>query len=248
MRNVRVEGNLYVEGEVGISIGGNTDAPSRFTNCSLTDNVFIEIGRTQPTNRSLSWAIDVQDWQLGAVSGNLVLNATNPNVTDAYALHISRASGVLLSRNLAYNLHTRDALLMLNPGNTNLTVESNTLVDPDFGSVLGVLASRNVGSLTFANNTYFSASAPGSWFLVGGQRASLMQWDAAVDGTGSEKLAPRFLDATRSLEKYTATVGGGLPSFAAFVAAARQQSACAPRPAFGAAQVNAWLRAGFNPL
>ena len=236
------------EGEVAISIGGNTDAPARFVNCSLSDNVFIEIGRAQPTNRTLSWAIDLQDWQLGSVSGNLVLNATNPNVTDAFALHIERTSGVRLSRNLAYNLHTKSALLIVASGNSNLTVERNTLVDPGFGSVLGSLVDENAHGLAFFNNTYSSASAPNSWFLLGSQPASLPQWDAAVGGTGSQATSPRFSDATRSLERYNAEVGGGLPSFAAFVAAARRQSACAPQPAFGAAQVNAWLRAGFQAV
>ena len=49
----------YVEGEIGIGIGGNVpefkNGTAHFTNVTLADNVLVEIGRAQPTNRTLSW-------------------------------------------------------------------------------------------------------------------------------------------------------------------------------------------------
>ena len=56
-----VDGGRYVEGELGMSIGGNTpeyaNGTARFTNVTVSNNVLIEIGRSRPTNRTLSWGV-----------------------------------------------------------------------------------------------------------------------------------------------------------------------------------------------
>jgi len=91
--DVLVRDNLYVEGEIGIGIGGNVpefkNGTAHFTNVTLTDNVLVEIGRARPTNRTLSWAIDINDWRWGQVSRNLFVNVTmdvkDPNT---FGLHV----------------------------------------------------------------------------------------------------------------------------------------------------------------
>jgi hypothetical protein len=71
--NVLIDNNLYVEGEVGISLGGNSDQNNgpRWRNIQVTNNVLMHIGRTQPTLRTLGWGLDVQDWDGGRVTGNI---------------------------------------------------------------------------------------------------------------------------------------------------------------------------------
>ena len=62
---------------------------------------------------------------------------------------------------------------------------------------------------------------------------------------GSNKGAVSFVDATRTLGKYSALQGGAATA-AAFLKRARQQSKANWNPAYEAVQVNAYLRAGFT--
>lgn len=59
--DIVIEGNRFVEGEVGITIGGNTNEPARFRNVRIVGNTFDRLGATQPTKRSFFWGIDVVD-------------------------------------------------------------------------------------------------------------------------------------------------------------------------------------------
>src|SRR5688572_4240788 len=75
-QNILIENNFYLEGELGISIGGNGDDPFRFADVTIRDNVFMHIGRTQPTNRDLAWYLEAKDWDAGVIENNLLLHQT----------------------------------------------------------------------------------------------------------------------------------------------------------------------------
>src|SRR5690606_8303540 len=60
-RGVVMNDNLYAEGEIGISIGGNNPlGPLRFRDVVMRNNVLTDIGRARPTNRSLAWGVEIQ--------------------------------------------------------------------------------------------------------------------------------------------------------------------------------------------
>ena len=86
-----VSDNLFVGGEIGISAGGNTDYNTgpRWENINIVDNVLIAIGRDQPTNRTLGWYIDVDDWNGGDVCGNYLLHNENLNVNNLNGINVS---------------------------------------------------------------------------------------------------------------------------------------------------------------
>lgn len=71
--NILVHDNLFVEGEVGLSISGQGSSLRKFNGVTVTDNVFLHIGRSRPTDRYISWALNL-DGVYGSnslVSGNL---------------------------------------------------------------------------------------------------------------------------------------------------------------------------------
>jgi hypothetical protein len=86
--NIVIDDNLYVEGELGITIGGNTPGPLRFTNARITNNVMLDIGRSRPAGRSLAWYLSINDWDGGLVAGNLFLHQASDEVKSVYGVRI----------------------------------------------------------------------------------------------------------------------------------------------------------------
>lgn len=81
-KNHLIKGNIIVEGEVGISAGGNKDFNNgyRWQNIHIVDNILTNIGRGQPTTRTLAFHIEVDDWDTGTVCGNYLQDQSNPNI------------------------------------------------------------------------------------------------------------------------------------------------------------------------
>ena len=183
-KNIEVRDNLYVEGEIGVGIGGNIpefkNGTAHFDNVSVVDNVFVEIGRAQPTNRTLAWPIDVNDWRGGQVSRNLVLNVTKPSVTNAFGVHVHGAfHDAEFADNVIYNLHTKDAYLLW-----ETTMSFRYLNFPLVLDLYDICISRSrylcvdtdiASNITFVNNAFqapFYASVLGQ----DGIKSGLSQW------------------------------------------------------------------------
>src|SRR5690606_21565138 len=84
------------------SIGGNSAGAARFRDMVFRGNVMTDIGRSRPTNRSLSWGAELIDWQGGEFDRNLVVH-NRSGITNAYALKTSagtRFEDVVISGNV----------------------------------------------------------------------------------------------------------------------------------------------------
>lgn len=105
-RRLVMENNLYAEGEQGISLGGNNPGgPNRFEGIEIRDNVFTDIGRTRPTNRSLSWGIETLDWDSGTIRGNLIIHQRAP-ITNSWAIRSTApafTTSILIENNVIAN-------------------------------------------------------------------------------------------------------------------------------------------------
>ncbi|MAX52582.1 MAG: hypothetical protein CMH22_11430 [Methylophaga sp.] len=128
--NMLLKNNVVVEGEVGFSIGGNRDFNNgyRWDNIQVINNVLTNIGRTKPTNRSLAFNIDVNDWQSGVVCGNTVTDNA-ANISNTYGLSVAG--------------HSRD-----------LTVKNNSFINLGIAQDKSVLDSAE--NITGSNNTYIA--------------------------------------------------------------------------------------------
>ena len=106
-RNILLDNNLIIEGEVGFSIGGNTDFDNgfRWDNIKVVNNVLSNIGRTRPTNRSLGFNIEVNDWKTGSVCNNTIVDRDNKSITNNYGIDTKGTIGNLnISNNQIINL------------------------------------------------------------------------------------------------------------------------------------------------
>lgn len=86
--NILLDSNLLVEGEVGFSIGGNTDFNNsyRWDNIKVINNVLSNVGRANPTNRGLGFNIEVNDWKTGSICFNSIVDRDNKSLTNVYGI------------------------------------------------------------------------------------------------------------------------------------------------------------------
>lgn len=122
--NLIMEDNFYLEGEIGISIGGNGSSALRFANVTIKDNVMMHIGRTQPTSRDLAWYLEVKDWDGGVVENNLMLHQSL--LDNCFGLKFGGASerNITVKDNIFHNLRGDD-LLQGETGRTDFVFDNN---------------------------------------------------------------------------------------------------------------------------
>ncbi|HZL72111.1 MAG TPA: hypothetical protein VFC86_06610, partial [Planctomycetota bacterium] len=243
-QNSLVENNFYIEGEVAISAGGNTNDALRFVDFTIRNNVMMHIGRTQPTNRDLAWYVDVQDWDGGSIEDNLFLR--QPDVSNSFSINLAGSTErqMTISGNLFYGVRGENLIFDVAGSETGILVQGNEFQDPVEGSHL-VVHSGSFNPATYQGNSYFSSAAAGSWFGVNGTNRSFAQWVTASGETGATSGAVAYPDPSRDEVTYQVSLGG-TATFAAFIAEARLQSKANWRPAYTADGINDYIRAGFG--
>ena len=239
-----LENNFYIEGEVGISIAGDTSNALRFANVTIRDNVLMHIGRTQPTNRDLAWYLDCQDWDGGLVENNLFLD--QPLLDNSYGINFSGQSerNVTIRTNVFYGLRGRSFEFSVNGSESGILVQDNEFQDEAQSSKL-IVHSGSFSPLTYQGNKYFTNASAAAWFKVGGVNKSYSQWLTSSGETGSSSASISYPAPGRDEATYMSSLGG-TPSLAAFAAAARAQSKSNWYPEFTAAALNTYIRAGFG--
>ncbi len=257
VKDVVLDNNLYVEGEIGVSMGGNASAPLRWVNCRATNNVLLDIGRGRPTGRTLGWGIDATDWDGGEISGNLLLHQQSDAVRNVHGLEIGCADdcegdgphmrNLMIRGNLFHGLqNARMALHIRNPSRMQDVVIAENLFQ--FAGIPSTLiqADAPLGTgVTFRGNTYDSAAEPERWFRVSGRDVSLEQWIEQTGEQESRRQRMDFPDPDRGIDTYMQSLGKPA-TFDAFLAEVRQQSKVNWRREFTAAAINNWIRAGFG--
>jgi hypothetical protein len=244
--DVLLDDNFYVEGEIGVSAGGNTDNGdgSRFKNFIIVNNVLMSIGRARPTNRSLGWGIDVNDWEGGKVAGNVFSLIGDPQVKNIYAIHlIGHSTSVEVADNLMYGLDaTQSALKVDGDPKSQISITGNEL--QFVGTQMRFVDTDYTAAGTFASNTYYT-DATANPFTVNGSGTDFAGWQAAVGDPGAQQKQLTYPEPDRSIESYAASLGTAA-TLEAFIAEAKKQSKQNWRPAYTAQAVNAYIRAGFG--
>jgi len=246
--DVWLDDNFYVEGEVGISMGGNDDQDNgpRWRNIHVTNNVMTHIGRSHPTGRSLGWGLDIDDWDAGLVQGNIFTTWGDADtLRNTYAINAQgHTTNVTYQGNIAYNIVCGSSLVKFGNGaiHHGTTFVGNAL-QTDYA---GRLLAYDMGNNTlFADNAFSSAADPTRWFSVGGQNYSTLDdYRAATGDTTSVAAEPAYVDPDRTLETYLASLGYAT-DMDSFAAELRQQSKAHWRPELTAHAINNYFRAGF---
>jgi len=257
--NLVMDNNLYVEGEIGLSVGGNKAGPLRFRNVRVTNNVFLDIGRARPTLRNLGWYMGIVDWDGGLVARNLFLHQVSDEVNNVHAISLGSSTSkgryhgknvhcrnVTVRDNIVHGLKTGGYCLIVGQGALleNILFENNAFQLPGLTSKL-VRTVLDMDGVTFRGNTYYSDAEPGAWFRVGSNNVGFEEWVKRTGETGARAKKVDYPDAGRCIETYMAHLGKEA-SFEAFVAEVRKQSKANWRAEFTADAVNGWIRAGFG--
>lgn len=244
--NLVIDNNLYVEGEVGISLGGNDDQNNgpRWRNIHVTNNVMMHIGRTQPTLRTLGWGLDVNDWDSGIVSGNIFTTWGDATLNNNYAIYThGDTNDVSYTGNITYNVHSGGPLVYFLDGALNKRSQytGNDLSINNAGTLVSYTLTSNNG---FGNNYFYSTAAASRWFLINGTNSTLDQYRAASGDTTSVAGRRGYAHPERTVETYLASLGHAT-DMNSFVALLTQQSKFNWVPALQAAAINDYIRAGF---
>jgi hypothetical protein len=246
--NLWIDNNFYVEGEVGISLGGNDDQNNgpRWRNIHVTNNVMMHIGRTQPTLRTLGWGLDVQDWDGGVVSGNIFTAWGDATLSNNYAIFSSgNTNDVTYSGNIIHGIASGGPLVAFRDGAIQVRTKfnGNDVWTSTTGQLLSYTLPTNAG---FAGNYFHSARNAAQWFSINGANASLDQYKTATGDTTSVAGERSYLDAGRTIETYLGTKGLAT-DMNSFVALLYGQSKFNWDPTLGAAAINGYVRTGFTP-
>ena len=241
-----IDGNYFVEGEIGISIGGNSDEPRRFVSSVIRENVMSDIGRSQPTTRTLGWGIEVQDNDDLLIESNYFLNSRTDAVGNTYAIQIADTpqKDVTIQENLFYRLRGRALFSRAASGQEGITVENNTFVDPDQDACL----IEHVGAFAgydYSSNEYFGSASEDEWFCGDGG-GTLPAWKTNSGEDDATKIAlPDYVDPDRDIESYTESLELG-STLDDYLAAARLRSRLDWSPELTAPAINEYIRAGFE--
>ena len=246
-KNLVVDNNLILEGEVAISLGGNityNNGP-RYGNVSLVNNIAMDVGKTLPTARGLGWGIDIQDWQTGLVSNNIMAHWGSDTVNNAYAISVlGTTTDVPIKNNIFYDVtvtgqwaYTNSTALIRNTSQQkNVSLQSNIFYSPRGSNLLNM----DGNGPTFSNNSYYSSSS-GNTFSVAGSAMTLSSWLSKTAETASP---PSFVDATRTVQTYLASKGQ-TASTDALANILAQQSKFNWNSSYTADAINSYIRAGF---
>jgi hypothetical protein len=244
-KDVLLDDNFYVEGEIGVSAGGNTDNGDghRFQNFIIVNNVLMAIGRARPTNRSLGWGIDVNDWDGGKVAQNVFSHIGDAQVKNIYAINlIGHSKNVEIADNVMYQLDSSNAALRVDGDPKSLiTVSANELQFQ--GTQMRFADTDYTVAGTFSKNTYYT-DATASPFTINGSNMDFSAWQAALGDTGAQVQQLSYVDPNRTIESYASSLGLAM-TLEAFIAEAKLQSKQSWRPELTASAVNAYVRAGF---
>lgn len=251
-RNLVMENNLYVGGEIGISAGGNEDYDNghRWANISILDNVMLAIGRNRPTNRNLGWYIDAIDWDGGTICGNYLLKNDDPLVQNINGIKLNgHSKDVDVSKNIIYDLFMTDssnnngAIRMNSDPKSNIRIFDNNVQLA--GSMMRPVISDNIASTDFDNNVYFSGADDDQWFRVDGDNNSFDSWQVISGDIGSSVEQRDFSQPERSFETYLSSIGMS-SNIDDFIDAVRGQPENTWDERFSAVKINSYIREGYG--
>jgi hypothetical protein len=186
-RNIEIDNNLYIDGEIGISMGGNKKGPLRFKDIRIHDNVLVNLGQSMATNRDFAWYLEIKDWDEGSIDGNVLIHPGSTTTDNIFALKLSGTSrSVDVFENLIYGFDNGYMMSIAEDDNLDdVKVFDNTFYFPKNGRYF-VRAKSRLQGITFYSNRYLSESRSGDLFSVDGQQLSAEAWKNLSNEKGSE--------------------------------------------------------------
>ncbi|GAA3510756.1 hypothetical protein GCM10022393_25440 [Aquimarina addita] len=248
-QDIAIIDNLFIDGELGISMGGNNPGAYRFKDILISNNVLLNVGESRPTNRNLAWNISASDWDGGTISENLILHQENDQVTSTYGIALSSSTAmrdVFVSKNIIYGLSgasdkNRGLLIANGSGNaTNIDITENYLHNSESS---GLITFNNQDGFFFSGN-FYNSSRVQEWFGVEEVWQNFDTWLEEIENDAEVFDTDIWANPERDIEMYTSTLGLGNTK-QKFIDQLYLQSRANWNPALTAPFINRWIREGF---
>ncbi|KIG14065.1 hypothetical protein DB30_07252 [Enhygromyxa salina] len=238
---ILIEDNVFAEGEIGVSMGGNANTEHRFTDAVIRDNVFTDIGRSQPTGRTLTWYIDIIDNDGSEIRDNLLVN--QPDLGNAYGIHLSGGSNreVVVADNAMFGLKRRAIFVDAQNSWSSISFTSNRVVGDADQSCL-VDHEGGFAAFDYGSNEYFSPASPSAWFCIDGANHNINEWAASSGEVDASEINVNV--ENRNLDDYAGSLGFE-STLAGFAEQARMQSRHTHRSELTAAEAGNYIRDGY---
>ncbi|MBN1646655.1 MAG: hypothetical protein JW874_01360 [Spirochaetales bacterium] len=234
--------NLFYDGEIGISIGGNGESEYRFVNADIVNNVFLNIGVGNHTGRSFSWGLDIKDNCNTLVAANCFLN--QPWFGNSYAVNMSGISNaeIMVHGNLAYNINNFAFIMEPTEDWDHISISGN-IIDSAGNDFNCIYHNGNFRDFSYNANTYITPNE--TPFRIAEEYTDLAGWEleSGEDNVSYEGIP--YADPGRTLESYSTIVGAD-GTAGGFILLARQLSHANWNEQYTARAVNNYLRAGFD--
>jgi len=250
VRGLQATNNLFAEGEIGMAMGGNSKASYTHIDSTVSDNVFTDIGRTNPTKRSLSWGMTIENNDNTTYTNNMFVNPLAPANSMAIYMYQDTNRDVTIQNTFVSGYSSSAFRIYEEPRWTNITISDNDFLN-DVGNsgsqIVRYTGDIDSSGITWADNEYYSDQPDDDWFRV--ERKGdfgLAQWITLTGETGASVLTDRPSDAGRNVDSYVGFLGAGT-TIGDFAAEARKQSRFNYRAEYEASAVNAYIREGYIP-
>ncbi len=258
VENITITNNLYNDCEVALSVGGNDRvAQYRWQNIKINENVIVSGGMSRPTNRSLAYGVEIENWDGGIVENNYILHQNNPSFLGFGISFNGDSKDVTIKRNIIYNIQGADGISSgLNSGNPgynfpsdliNIKIEDNEMnlnlsANTHFSRI-----SQTNPDISYSNNKFKNTNGgTNSLFRIGGTHYNFANWSNVASDSGSQIISSfNYSEPERSLDMYITDILG-LANRDAFYVELRNQSYLNWRPEYTAININAWIKEGFN--
>lgn len=202
-KNIDISGNVFYEGEIGIGLGGNTSKRARFQNAQVSQNVFLNIGRARPTNRTLAWGLGLTGHKGLKVYQNHFLNYGSQKVRNTHGINIGgELEDAQIHQNFFYHIKQR-SLMVSGKGIKNTMIERNIIHARHSKREPVAMYNETQSLLKLRNNIYRGESAKKLVFEIDKKKTGFNEWQKlkAVSGAQFEN-SPKYLDPNRSLATY----------------------------------------------
>jgi hypothetical protein len=237
--NNLIDNNFVYDNEIGMGISGNTTGNYRWMNSTITNNVISETGLSAHTGRGLGWSFNTQDTDVGEISYNYILHQTV--ATNSYGFDVDNSPtyrSVNIHHNTVYAVNGLGFTMSAAAAWSGNTVHDNIVAASPSGAC-GVNTMGSVTGTTWSNNRYSGVTPYCQNYSTVTQSA----WNAATGDTGSSAFTGTFVDSTRTLETYAATLGYANVDALLTAAAAMDRYHWDTR--LTAPAINVYIKAGF---
>lgn len=245
-----VDNNLYLGGEVAVSVGPTDEhADYSAVNPQVTNNVWLNPGKWNPTNREVAWFFYNHNWDGGEIAHNYMLHQTDDAIVNGSFFHIGfTGRNISVHDNVVYdskNITTvsLQALDTGDPARSGISITDNVF-DTTTSYIVDTTTLPDLNAYSFSGNKYNTTKTANTWFNIHSTVLTNAQWQSTTgDNSTFEQVI--YLDPTRSIETYM-THTGGTATADAFIAGCRKQDRFNWDERYTSNSVNAWIKEGFR--